>query len=147
VDEAEARRRFASAPVARMATVTADGRPHVVPVTFVVVGATVWTAVDDVKPKRTTRLRRLDNVAANPAVSYRVDQYDDDWSRLWWVRADGTGRVAARVTGDALLALCARYPEYAARPPAGPALAVRVERWTWWDAQSAPSSHPSRYTR
>lgn len=137
MDEAEARRLFASARVARMATVDREGRPHVVPVTFAVVGGTVWNAVDDVKRKRTTRLRRLDNVAANPAVSFLVDHYDDDWSRLWWVRADGAGRVVSDFGPDApaaLAALCARYPQYQERPPAGPALAVDVQRWTWWDA-------------
>ena len=52
----------------------------------------------------TTSLRRLDNVRAHPAVSLLVDHYDDDWTRLWWVRVDGTGdrarrRARARVRG------------------------------------------------
>lgn len=137
MDATEARRRFASARVARLATAGQDGRPHLVPVTFAVHGDTIWSAVDDVKPKTTTRLRRLANVAANPAVSFLVDHYDDsDWSRLWWVRADGEGRVLPSVTEapGSLAALCARYPQYARRPPAGPVLVVNVVRWVGWAA-------------
>ena len=134
LNEDEARRRFCSARVARLATIGEDGRPHLVPVTFAVVGNVIWSAVDEVKPKTTPRLRRLANVAAHPAVSLLADHYDDaDWSRLWWVRADGTGRV---VTIDDALeprqALCSRYPQYATWPPTGPALAVDVERWVGW---------------
>ena len=88
----QARRRFAAARVARLATADAAGRPHIVPVTFAVDGDVVYTAVD-AKPKRGTALKRLANVAANPAVALLVDHYADDWNQLWWVRADGTGRV------------------------------------------------------
>jgi PPOX class probable F420-dependent enzyme len=123
--------------VARLATLGEGDRPHIVPVTFAVVGNTIWSAVDDLKPKRTTNLRRLANVAAHPAVSFLVDHYDDaDWSRLWWVRADGSGTVVASLdeAPEAREALCQRYGQYAARPPAGPALAVDVERWVGWGA-------------
>ena len=136
MDEAEAVHRFSSAPVARLATIGEGGQPHLVPVTFALVGGTIWSAVDGVKPKSTNRLRRLANVAARPAVSILADYYDDaDWSLLWWVRADGSGRVVESIgeAPEALDALCRRYPQYAARPPAGPALAVRVTRWAWWE--------------
>src|SRR5438552_12363668 len=86
------RRRVEAARVARLATVRPDGRPHVVPITFAIAGDTIVTAVDD-KRKRTTGLQRLRNVAAHPEVSVLVDHYDDEWSRLWWVRADGSARV------------------------------------------------------
>ncbi len=89
----EARARFAAARVARLATAGADGRPHLVPVVFAVSGDIIYSAVD-AKPKRTTALRRLANVRQNPAVALLVDHYvDDDWGALWWVRADGRGRV------------------------------------------------------
>ena len=61
----QARRRFAAARVARLATVDAVGRPHIVPVTFAVDGDVVFSAVD-AQPKRGTALKRLANVAANP---------------------------------------------------------------------------------
>jgi PPOX class probable F420-dependent enzyme len=139
LDPAEARARFAAAPVARLATVGADGRPHLVPIVFAMSGSddTVWTAVDDAKPKATRRLRRLANIAANPAVALLADHYEDDWTRLWWVRADGTASVLApedpaAARGLALLAL--RYPQYREAPPPGPVVAIAVARWSGWVA-------------
>ena len=130
----EARGRFATSPVARLATADAAGRPHLVPVVFAVAGDTVYSAVDH-KPKRSTALRRLANVAANPRVALLVDHYEDDWRALWWVRADGTGRVldpGDREARDGIARLVERYPQYRDRPPAGPVLAVDVERWSGW---------------
>jgi PPOX class probable F420-dependent enzyme len=88
----EARRRFAASPVARLATVRPDGTPHLVPVVFALVGDVVTTAVDH-KPKRSTSLQRLANLRAEPRCSLLVDHYDDDWTRLWWARADGRAEV------------------------------------------------------
>ena len=132
--DGEARRRFGAAGVARLATVRADGAPHVVPIVFALAGEVVYTAVDR-KPKSTTALKRLANIAANPAVSVLVDEYADDWDQLWWVRADGVARVVDG--GDAAGAiekLTARYPVYALDPPPGPVLAIAVEHWTGWSA-------------
>ena len=129
----DARARFAAARVARLATAGADGRPHLVPVCFAVDGDTVYSAVDEVKPKATTRLRRLANVAENPAVSLLVDHYDDDWNALWWVRADGHARVLPEAP-EAVALLAGRYAQYRAAPPRGPVLAVDVERWSGWSA-------------
>jgi PPOX class probable F420-dependent enzyme len=135
VDEDDARRRFALARVARLATVTPQGRPHVVPVTFAVDGPRVWTGVDD-KPKRARNLQRLANLAANPHVSLLVDHYEDEWERLWWVRADGTATVhrTAPAGLEALAALAAKYEQYRAQPPQGPFVEVLVVRWRWWSA-------------
>jgi PPOX class probable F420-dependent enzyme len=132
----EARRRFAEAPVARLATADAEGRPHVVPIVFALAGETIYSAVD-AKPKRTRRLRRLANVAANPAVAVLVDHYEDDWSALWWVRADGRGRVLGVEEEEGRVAvgrLAGRYAAYRERAPDGPVLAVDVERWSHWAA-------------
>src|SRR5262245_46664489 len=128
----EARARFAAARVARLATVSADSVPHLVPVTFAVIGVRIVFVVDD-KPKSTTRLRRLDNIAARPAVCRLVDEYDDDWSRLWWSRADGTATVRT-ADEDALDALAARYPAYVERRPRGPVVSIEVTRWSGWAA-------------
>jgi PPOX class probable F420-dependent enzyme len=84
----EARRRFAAAPVARLATVAPDSRPHLVPTVFALEGNRIHSIVDT-KPKDSTSLARLRNIEANPQVSLLVDEYSDDWERLWWVRADG----------------------------------------------------------
>jgi PPOX class probable F420-dependent enzyme len=133
VNSGEARERFAAARVARLATAGAGCRPHLVPVVFAVRDDTVYSAVD-AKPKRTTSLRRLANVAANPAVSLLVDHYEDDWERLWWVRADGRGRVLDGSVPEAARAvelLRERYPQQRAT---GAVLAVDVERWSGWAA-------------
>jgi PPOX class probable F420-dependent enzyme len=138
VDAAAARSRFAAARVARLASVGADGRPHLVPIVFAVAGDTVYSAVDDVKPKATQRLRRLRNIAANPAVALLADHYEDDWSALWWVRADGTARLVDPDEPEAERAralLAERYVQYRAAPPPGPVIAVAVERWTGWAAE------------
>jgi PPOX class probable F420-dependent enzyme len=95
------------APVARLATVGRDGRPHLVPICFVIEGDVLYTAVDE-KPKRTRRLKRLANVEANPQVEVLIDHYDDDWSRLWWVRLRGRARIVEDPRAVELLA--AKYP-------------------------------------
>jgi PPOX class probable F420-dependent enzyme len=128
----EARARFTGARVARLATVSAAGVPHLVPVTFAVIGQRIVFVVDD-KPKSTPRLRRLDNIAAQPSVCVLADVYDDDWSRLWWARADGTATVLAD-DAEAVDALAARYPAYAQRRPRGPVVSIEVTAWTGWAA-------------
>jgi PPOX class probable F420-dependent enzyme len=134
----EARRLFAAARVARLATADARGYPHLVPITFTVAGNKIYSAVD-AKPKRTTALRRLANVAANPRVAVLADHYEDDWRMLWWVRADGMGRVLAPnepEARDAVTLLVARYASYVERPPAGPVLMIDVQRWSGWSAST-----------
>ncbi len=131
---AEARERFGAARVARLATADAGGRPHLVPVVFALEGDRVYTVVD-AKPKRTTALRRLRNVAENPWVALLADHYEEDWAALWWVRAEGRGRVVAADAPEAQRAvelLRARYPQQRA---VGAVLAVDVERWSGWAAQ------------
>jgi PPOX class probable F420-dependent enzyme len=135
VEPTEARERLAGARVAHLATVDPEGRPHLIPICFALAGETIYNAVDH-KPKRTSRLRRLSNVAVNPRVAVLADHYEDeDWSKLWWVRADGRGRVLDPGSTEARRAvelLCERYAPYRQSPPSGPVLAVDVERWLGW---------------
>ncbi|MEZ5231401.1 MAG: TIGR03668 family PPOX class F420-dependent oxidoreductase [Acidimicrobiales bacterium] len=129
------RRRAAEARVGRLATIGDDGAPHQVPCCFVLDGDTLYTAVDDVKAKRTARLRRLDNVRAHPVASLLVDHYDEDWSQLWWIRLDGAARVLEPDTDEAATAralLAGKYEQYRAQPPPGAVIAVDVERWRAW---------------
>jgi PPOX class probable F420-dependent enzyme len=131
-----ARARFALSRVARLATASADARPHLVPIVFALAGDVLYTAVDG-KPKTTTALRRLANLAANPQVAVLVDHYEDDWTRLWWARADGTVRILALDVAEAVAALgllTERYPGYATQRPPGPVIAVDVTRWSGWVA-------------
>jgi PPOX class probable F420-dependent enzyme len=130
-----ARRLFASARVARLATADAEGRPHVVPLVFALAGDTVLSAVDS-KPKRTRELRRLRNIAENPSVALLADHYDDtDWDALWWVRAEGEARLLEGEDATPGIALLrGRYAQYREAPPEGPVLAVAVTRWSGWHA-------------
>ncbi|WP_343574944.1 TIGR03668 family PPOX class F420-dependent oxidoreductase [Mycobacterium sp.] len=126
---------FAQSPVARLATAGADGRPHLVPVVFAVHAQLIFTAVD-AKPKTTQRLRRLTNIEHNPQVSLLVDHYDEDWTQLWWVRADGA--AAIHRDGDTVIVgrdlLRAKYAQYQWISLDGPMIAIAVQRWSSWRA-------------
>ncbi|MGW0825402.1 TIGR03668 family PPOX class F420-dependent oxidoreductase [Streptomyces sp. NPDC002845] len=144
MDGDEARRRFTDARVARLATVGPGGGPHLVPVVFARHGDEIVMAVDH-KPKSSQRLKRLRNITGHPEVCLLADAYDEDWDRLWWVRADGAARIVpppdasdADGTGEehatATALLCRKYPQYRDRPPRGPVIVVTVARWSGWRA-------------
>ena len=141
----QARQRFGAATVARLATAGPTCQPHLVPVTFALDGDHVYTAVD-AKPKTTTNLRRLRNIHRDPRVAVLADHYEADWGRLWWVRADGLASILSEPTDLArpLELLAARYPQYRAKPPAGPVIAIAVGRWTGWAAGAGPYAVPRR---
>lgn len=130
------RERLATARVARLATVDRSGAPHIVPITFACDGDRIVTAVDH-KPKRSTRLKRLDNIAAEPRVAVLADQYDEDWSRLWWVRADGTADLVEPHDprhGEATALLAAKYQAYRDHPIKGVVIDIRVTGWSDWSS-------------
>jgi PPOX class probable F420-dependent enzyme len=129
------RRRLETSFVARLATIGGDGRPHIVPITFGLEDKTLYFAVD-FKPKRTTNLKRLSNIATNPAVSVLIDHYESDWDRLWWVRLDGAARIVTE-PGEverAINLLAQRYEQYRTTRPAGPVVAITIDRMTGWSA-------------
>jgi PPOX class probable F420-dependent enzyme len=122
--------------VARLATADRDGAPHVVPVCFGLLGDTAYIAIDE-KPKRDTGrpLKRLANIAANPAVAIVVDRYDEDWARLGWVMLRGRAEVLAEGEEHdrAQQMLRTRYHQLAAMQIARlPVIAIRVDRVTSW---------------
>jgi PPOX class probable F420-dependent enzyme len=126
--------RFRSARVARLATVNAAGHPHLVPVTFALWSTVIVIAIDH-KPKATANLRRLRNIKETGRVSLLADEYDDqDWSRLWWVRVDGTARIVddERERANQVERLCKKYGQYRENPPAGPVIWVDVDTLTGW---------------
>jgi len=130
------RERVAAARVGRLGTVAAGGAPHLVPFCFVLEDDRLYSAVD-LKPKSGRRLQRLANVAAEPRVAVLVDHYEEDWSRLWWVRLDGRATVLEAEEPEARRALGlleAKYEQYRREPPPGPVLAVALERWQGWSA-------------
>lgn len=121
--------------MARLATIDPDGRPHLVPIIFALEGDTLYTAVDS-KPKRSRELRRIENARERPAVTVLVDEYDEDWSRLWWARLRGTARVldGGAEAERALALLVAKYEQYRRDAPGYPVLAVDVSDWRGWSA-------------
>jgi PPOX class probable F420-dependent enzyme len=129
------RRRVAESRVARLATLDPDGRAHVVPIVFALGGDTLYSAVDS-KPKRTRTLRRIENARRRPDVTVLVDHYDEDWTRLWWVRLRGRARVldSGAEADRALELLTAKYEQYRETPPGLPALAVDIDEWRGWSA-------------
>lgn len=131
--DAALRQLVADARVARLATVRPDGGPHIVPITFALEANTLVTVLDH-KPKTTANLQRLRNIEAHPAASVIVDHYDDDWTQLWWVRADGSARIV-REGPDydaAVILLAAKYAPYRDVPPTGPVIIVSIDRWRSW---------------
>jgi PPOX class probable F420-dependent enzyme len=133
----EARARFCAERVARLATCSAEGQPHLVPITFALLEDDTLVSAVDAKPKRTRSLRRLANIEANPRVSVLADHYAESWLELWWARADGTARIVAErddipLYERALAALAERYEPYRSEPPGGPIVAVSVSRWSGW---------------
>jgi PPOX class probable F420-dependent enzyme len=131
------RERFAEARVAHLATVRPDGAPHLVPIVFALEDDRVYTAIDD-KPKRTRELQRLANMVADPRVSVLVDSYDEDWSRLWWVRVDGRagildeGAEHEQEREHALDLLAAKYEAYRRTRPSESVVRITISRWTAW---------------
>ena len=136
LEPARQRELLGAAPVGRLATLRPDGTPRLVPITYVLLDGVVCSAVDEVKPKRSSRLARLDDVRRDPRVGLVVDHYDADWARLWWVRVDGTAAVHedGALRERALDALAAKYLPYAAARPAGPVLVITPTAWAGWTA-------------
>lgn len=134
VDAPDILERIDSQLVARLATSSPDAVPHIVPICFALAWPRLYFAIDS-KPKRGVPLRRIRNIQANPSVAVLFDHYEDDWSRLWWVRLDGIAVVLGPgpETVRALSLLAARYPPYRELPPPGPVIAVEIgslSRWT-----------------
>jgi PPOX class probable F420-dependent enzyme len=139
------RRFLAHQRIAHLATADRHGAPHVVPVCFAIAGDALYITIDQ-KPKRraVTALKRLRNIAENPAVAVIVDRYEEDWARLGWVMLRGRADVLreGQEHRDAQALLRSRYPQLAAMHIATyPVIAVRIERATsWGDLTSAAAS-------
>jgi PPOX class probable F420-dependent enzyme len=117
---------------------TADGRaiPHVVPVCFAIVAHTLYITIDE-KPKRGSAfsLKRLRNIAENPAVAVVVDRYDENWTRLGWVMLRGRAEILSKGAehDEAQALLRSRYPQLGLMQIAQyPVIAVRIEQTTSW---------------
>ena len=129
------RRFLAHQRIAHLATADSRAVPHVVPVCFAMSDATLYITIDE-KPKRSsTALKRLRNIAENPAVAVVVDRYDEDWVMLGWVMLHGRAEILTdgREHEDAQTLLRSRYPQLRAMQIAQyPVIAVRIDRATSW---------------
>jgi PPOX class probable F420-dependent enzyme len=134
LDPAEARARFTPARVLHLATADRACVPHLVPCTFVIDDAGRIVIGIDNKPKTTQNLRRLRNIQQNPRVSLLADDYDEDWNRLWWARADGTADIEHDGAGHDThwRQLCSKYPQYNGQVLDGPVITVTVDQWSGW---------------
>jgi PPOX class probable F420-dependent enzyme len=132
-------------PVARLATLGPDGAPALVPVVFAKSAGRLWTPVDG-KPKSGRELARVANVRRDPRVALLLDQYEAEWSALWWLRVDAVASVVAGEdaagAAEAARALRAKYPQYAHTPlfregdPLPTLLAFEPRRITSWAASA-----------
>ena len=132
---------LAPARRAVLATIAPDGRPRLVPVCFILDPArpTVYSPLDD-KPKRVDDVRdlaRVRDILDRPAVSLLVDRWDEDWTKLAWLRLSGTATLVEPASdGDgehaaATAALRAKYPRYAShRLESNPFIRIAIENVT-----------------
>ena len=129
------RRFLAHQRIAHLATADSRAVPHVVPVCFAMSDATLYITIDE-KPKRSsTALKRLRNIAENPAVAVVVDRYDEDWVMLGWVILHGRAEILTdgKEHEDAQTLLRSRYPQLRVMQIAQyPVIAVRIDRTTSW---------------
>lgn len=118
-----------------MATISASGAPDIVPVTFALVDDTVYTAVDH-KAKTTRDLTRLANIRADERVTLLVDEYNEDWSKLWWCRLRGNAQVAleGKAFETGIETLTAKYEHYRRTRLRGPVIVISVTETTGWAA-------------
>lgn len=128
--------RLAATKVGRLATTSRGGAIHLVPVCFALVADSIVSAVDH-KPKRTQQLRRLQDIRETGRAVLLVDHYDNDWSRLWWIRV--TGAATVQRNGDdvdraARAALAEKYQQYRDVPPLGAVWSLALDEITWWAA-------------
>jgi PPOX class probable F420-dependent enzyme len=145
------RDRLAGARRAVLATISPDGRPRLVPICFVVdaVRPVLWSALDE-KPKRAADvhdLARVRDLVRDPRVTVLVDTWDEDWSRLAWLRCDGNASLVEAGGGGSperaavVMALRAKYPQYASHDLATrPLIRIRLERAVIWTASGPVAS-------
>lgn len=135
----DAERLLTTQRVARLATVSADGKPHIVPAVYAYDGKHVYISLDE-KRKRVApmQLKRTQNIATNPHVSLLVDRYGEDWRKLEWIRVDGVARILQRgKTHDKAVALLrAKYPQYRnMKLETRPVIEITVKAVVEWEAR------------
>ncbi|MGI9418575.1 MAG: TIGR03668 family PPOX class F420-dependent oxidoreductase [Geminicoccaceae bacterium] len=141
----EHRRFLETERVARLATADAEGRPHVVPVCYAVVHDMICFTIDEKPKRRTTQLKRLANIRANPSVAVVVDRYDEDWSKLGWLMIQGEARILTegQLHQDTQRRLRERYPQLRSmRIETLPVVAITMTKVLDWGQLSVLPSEP-----
>ena len=132
---------FTESRVARLGTIAASGAPHLVPVCYALVDGVIAVSIDE-KPKRSVELARLANIRRDSRVSMLFDRYDDDWTKLAWVRIDGRATVSecGAIWPEALNALRARYRQYVEMDlESRPIIRIEPEKVTGWRSTESPA--------
>jgi len=133
------RKRLKEARVARLATLDAKGQPHIIPICFAFDGKCFYTAIDR-KPKRVSseQLVRVQNIRAVSRVALLIDEYDENWGRLWYILIRGKAKLlpdsARQERAAAVRKLRAKYPQYTQGmlPPDAPIIRIVPEHITAW---------------
>ena len=113
-----------------LATAHPERGVDAVPVVFVVDDhRRLLVPVDTVKAKSTTRLQRLVNLERDPRCVLLVDEYHDDWSKLWWVRVHATAVATDRAPSE-----LERFEQYRAPGSVVGALRLTPTAITGWTA-------------
>ena len=134
--EHEARARLDAHLHGVLCTLHPQRGPDPQPVVYAVSDQYVGVPIDRVKPKASARLQREDNLAADPRGSLLVEHWEtEDWSRLWWVRADleHVADPSSSVTDDLADRLADTVPQYAEKP-FHRVLVCRIVKLTGWAA-------------
>ena len=131
----EALRRLESVSVATLATISPDGRAHLVPMVYALEGSDLVTAIDD-KPKSSSVLRRVENIRRDPRVTVLAHHYQEDWNALWWVRIDGLAGIEEQSESfeRAVNALRIRYRQYQTVLIRGPVIRIAIGAVSGWSA-------------
>jgi len=123
--------------VARLATADQHARPHVVPIVFVYEEPFLFTPID-AKPKSVDDwhdLRRVRNIETNGRASVLVDVYNENWSKLAWVRMDGVAEILTKGKDHrhALNLLAGKYKQYEGLPLGeAPLIRIHIEQVSQW---------------
>ena len=147
-----------SARVGHLSTADSRGKPHVVPVVFVVDAKSIYTPIDGKRKGDPWKLQRIRNILENPQVGFLVDRYEEDWSKLGFVFIRGSATVlrAQHNEGEetegeeyrrSILLLRSKYPQYRSVPLGGPeGLLIRITPEscsTWGRLEEENSSETS----
>jgi PPOX class probable F420-dependent enzyme len=135
------------ARIARLATANAEAKPHVVPVVFAFDKEKYYIPIDGkTKTAKPEKLKRIENIEVNPAVALLIDEYNEDWKKLFFVMVQGKAAIIGKKNGDGgdegddddrLLKLAhkllyAKYPQYQHVDIGGLGIVIYPQKMIFW---------------